>query len=188
MMRDSYKRLVNLADRFAASTVTKYLMSSLTHFDAQGQAHMVDVAGKAHTQRIGIAGGRIEMLPATLAIIQSGSAKKGDVLGIARVASIMAAKKTSELIPLCHPLALTRVAVEFEVLAATSKTAAGIFCKTTVETVGPTGVEMEALTAVQVALLTIYDMCKAVDRSMVITDVRLLEKHGGKSGSYMAYK
>ena len=147
---------------------------------------MVDVADKAHTQRIGIAGGRIEMLPATLAIIESGSAKKGDVLGIARIAGIMAAKKTSELIPLCHPLALTRVAIEFEVLPVTRQTAAGISCKATVETIGPTGVEMEALTAVQVALLTIYDMCKAADRSMVITDVKLLEKHGGKSGSFVA--
>ena len=147
---------------------------------------MVDVANKAHTQRIGIAGGRIEMLPATLAIIESGSAKKGDVLGIARIAGIMAAKKTSELIPLCHPLALTRVAIEFEVLPVTRQTAAGISCKATVETIGPTGVEMEALTAVQVALLTIYDMCKAADRSMVITDVKLLEKHGGKSGSFVA--
>ena len=161
-------------------------MSSLTHFDAQGQAHMVDVANKAHTQRIGIAGGRIEMLPATLAIIESGSAKKGDVLGIARIAGIMAAKKTSELIPLCHPLALTRVAIEFEVIPARNTAAAGISCKATVETVGPTGVEMEALTAVQVALLTIYDMCKAVDRGMTITDVKLLEKHGGKSGSFVA--
>ena len=161
-------------------------MSSLTHFDAQGQAHMVDVAGKAHTQRIGIAIGRIEMLPATLAIIESGSAKKGDVLGIARIAGIMAAKKTSELIPLCHPLALTRVAIEFEVIPARNTAAAGISCKATVETIGPTGVEMEALTAVQVALLTIYDMCKAADRSMVITDVKLLEKHGGKSGSFVA--
>ena len=186
MMRDSYKRRVNLATRHDASTVTKYLMSSLTHFDAQGQAHMVDVAGKAHTQRVGVAGGRIEMLPATLAIIESGSAKKGDVLAIARIAGIMAAKKTSELIPLCHPLALTRVAIEFEVIPATNKPTAGLSCKATVETVGPTGVEMEALTAVQVALLTIYDMCKAVDRGMVITDVRLLEKHGGKSGSFVA--
>jgi cyclic pyranopterin monophosphate synthase len=156
-------------------------MNTLTHFDAQGQAHMVDVAAKASTHRVGVAGGRIEMKDATLAIIESGSAKKGDVLGIARIAGIMAAKKTSELIPLCHPLALTRVAVEFEVFhAATS----GIACTATVETVGPTGVEMEALTAVQVALLTIYDMCKAVDRSMTITDVKLLQKHGGKSGSF----
>ncbi len=155
-------------------------MNSLTHFDAQGQAHMVDVAAKASTHRIGVAGGRIEMQAATLAIIEAGSAKKGDVLGIARIAGIMAAKKTSDLIPLCHPLALTRVAVEFEVVHA------GIACTATVETVGPTGVEMEALTAVQIALLTIYDMCKAVDRSMTITDVRLLEKHGGKSGSFIA--
>ena len=157
-------------------------MNTLTHFDAQGQAHMVDVAAKASTHRVGIAGGRIEMQEATLAIIESGSAKKGDVLGIARIAGIMAAKKTSELIPLCHPLALTRVAVEFEVFHAD---AAGVACTATVETVGPTGVEMEALTAVQVALLTIYDMCKAVDRGMTITGVKLLEKHGGKSGSFV---
>ena len=160
-------------------------MNSLTHFDAQGQAHMVDVAGKASTHRIGVAGGRIEMQAGTLAIIEAGNAKKGDVLGIARVAGIMAAKKTSELIPLCHPLALTRVALEFELLHADAANAAGVACTATVETVGPTGVEMEALTAVQVALLTIYDMCKAVDRGMTITDVRLLEKHGGKSGSFI---
>jgi len=159
-------------------------MKSLTHFDDQGQAHMVDVAGKASTHRIGIAGGRIEMQAATLAIIEAGTAKKGDVLGIARIAGIMAAKKTSELIPLCHPLALTRVAVEFEAVPA-GVAAASIACTATVETVGPTGVEMEALTAVQVALLTIYDMCKAVDRGMTITDVKLLEKHGGKSGSFV---
>ncbi len=163
-------------------------MNSLTHFDAQGQAHMVDVAAKASTHRIGVAGGRIEMQVATLAIIEAGSAKKGDVLGIARIAGIMAAKKTSDLIPLCHPLALTRVAVEFEVRHAGTANAASIACTATVETVGPTGVEMEALTAVQIALLTIYDMCKAVDRSMTITDVRLLEKHGGKSGSFKADK
>jgi len=161
-------------------------MSSLTHFDAQGQAHMVNVAGKDHTLRIGIAGGRIEMMPATLAIIESGSAKKGDVLAIARIAGIMAAKKTSELIPLCHPLALTRVAIEFDVVRAAPGAMPGISCKATVETIGPTGVEMEALTAVQLALLTIYDMCKAVDRGMTITDVKLLEKHGGKSGSFVA--
>lgn len=157
-------------------------MSTLTHFDAQGQAHMVDVASKAHTHRVGVATGRIVMLPDTLALIQSGTAKKGDVLGIARIAGIQAAKKTSDLIPLCHPLALTRVAVEFDVQAAEH----AVQCTATVETVGQTGVEMEALTAVQVALLTIYDMCKAVDRGMTITDVRLLEKHGGKSGSYVA--
>ena len=161
-------------------------MSALTHFDDQGQAHMVDVAAKASTHRIGVAGGRIEMLPATLAIIESGTAKKGDVLGIARIAGIMAAKKTSDLIPLCHPLALTRVAIEFETSAVDTATGvASIPCTATVETVGPTGVEMEALTAVQIALLTIYDMCKAVDRGMTITNVKLLEKHGGKSGSFI---
>lgn len=159
-------------------------MSNLTHFDAQGQAHMVDVAGKASTHRMALAGGRIEMLPQTLEIIQSGTAKKGDVLGIARIAGIMAAKKTSELIPLCHPLALTRVALDFGFDVAGGASAA-ITCTATVETVGPTGVEMEALTAVNVALLTIYDMCKAVDRGMTITGVRVLEKHGGKSGSFV---
>ena len=157
-------------------------MSNLTHFDAQGQAHMVDVAAKASTHRIGVASGRIEMLPATLAIVQQGTAKKGDVLGIARIAGIQAAKKTSDLIPLCHPLALTRVAVDFEIQPEHN----AIVCTATVETVGQTGVEMEALTAVQVALLTIYDMCKAVDRGMTMTGVRLLEKHGGKSGSYVS--
>ena len=160
-------------------------MNPLTHFDAHGQAHMVDVAAKTSTHRIGIAAGRIEMQAATLALIEAGSAKKGDVLGIARIAGIMAAKKTSELIPLCHPLALTRVALEFELLHAAGAKAAGVACTATVETLGPTGVEMEALTAVQVALLTIYDMCKAADRGMTITDVRLLEKHGGKSGSFI---
>ncbi len=154
---------------------------ALSHFDAQGQAHMVDVAAKAATHRIAIAQGRIVMNPATLSIILAGSAKKGDVLGIARVAGIMAAKKTSDLIPLCHPLALTRVAIDF----IPDEKNASIDCRATVETVGPTGVEMEALTAVQIALLTIYDMCKAVDRGMTITDVRVLEKHGGKSGSFV---
>ncbi|NDH54284.1 MAG: cyclic pyranopterin monophosphate synthase MoaC [Betaproteobacteria bacterium] len=153
-------------------------MNSLTHFDAQGQAHMVDVADKPSTRRIATASGRIEMLPATLAIIESGSARKGDVLGIARIAGIQAAKKTSELIPLCHPLALTRVAVEFDATPPGESVSGSVRCTATVETVGPTGVEMEALTAVQVALLTIYDMCKAVDRGMTITDVKLLEKHG----------
>ncbi len=157
-------------------------MTHLTHFDAQGQAHMVDVGGKTSTKRVAVATGRITMLPATLALIESGTAKKGDVLGIARIAGIMGAKKTSELIPLCHPIGLTRVAVEFEVLTAESI----VVCKATAETVGQTGVEMEALTAVQVALLTIYDMCKAVDRGMTINGVTLLEKHGGKSGSFMA--
>jgi len=156
--------------------------SPLTHFDAQGQAHMVDVGAKAHTRRVGVAEGHIRMQPATWALVQSGTAKKGDVLGIARIAGIQAAKKTADLIPLCHPIALTRVAVEFELDASTH----GVRCIATAETTGPTGVEMEALTAVQVALLTIYDMCKAVDRGMVIGEVRLLEKHGGKSGSYIA--
>ena len=136
--------------------------------------------------RIAIASGRIEMLPATLALIEAGTAKKGDVLGIARIAGIMAAKKTSDLIPLCHPLALSRVAIEFEAAGAGQAGVEAIFCTATVETTGPTGVEMEALTAVQVALLTIYDMCKAADRGMTITGVRLLQKHGGKSGSYVA--
>ncbi len=147
---------------------------------------MVDVGGKASTRRVAVASGRVEMLPATQALIESGTAKKGDVLGIARVAGIQAAKKTSELIPLCHPVALTRVAIEFAVEPAAAGTRPAVACTATAETVGPTGVEMEALTAVQVALLTIYDMCKAVDRGMVITDVRLLEKQGGKSGHYVA--
>ena len=160
--------------------------SPLTHFDAQGQAHMVDVGAKAATHRVAVAEGRIEMLPATLALIESGTAKKGDVLGIARIAGIMGAKKTSELIPLCHPLALTRVAIEFKAAPAHGTSAAAIFCTATAETNGPTGVEMEALTAVQVALLTINDMCKAADRGMVMTGVRLLEKQGGKSGHWQA--
>lgn len=155
--------------------------SPLTHFDAQGQAHMVDVGAKPATHRVAIATGRIEMQPATLALVESGTAKKGDVLGVARIAGIMAAKKTSELIPLCHPLALTRVAVEFELLPSDS----AVQCTATVETVGPTGVEMEALTAVQVALLTVYDMCKAADKRMVMTGVRVREKRGGKSGSFV---
>jgi cyclic pyranopterin monophosphate synthase len=156
----------------------------LTHFDAHGQAHMVDVSDKAATRRSATAQGRIRMLPETLNLIEQGTAKKGDVLGIARIAGIQAAKKTSDLIPLCHPIALTRVAMSFEVESATHS----VLCHATAECTGPTGVEMEALTAVQVALLTIYDMCKAVDRGMTITDVTLLEKHGGKSGSFIARK
>ena len=144
---------------------------------------MVDVGAKAATHRVAVASGRIQMLPSTLALVQAGTAKKGDVLGIARIAGIQGAKRTSDLIPLCHPLALTRVAVEFEVLEGSVPT---IVCNATAETVGPTGVEMEALTAVQVALLTIYDMCKAADRGMTITDVKLLEKQGGKSGHWVA--
>lgn len=160
-------------------------MSGLTHFDEQGRAHMVDVGAKAATHRVAVAAGRIEMLPATLATIQGGTAKKGDVLGVARIAGIMAAKKTSELVPLCHPIALTRVAVDFELQPGDGRRAPAVACTVTAETVGPTGVEMEALTAVNVALLTVYDMCKAVDRAMTITDVKLVEKHGGKSGSFV---
>ena len=147
---------------------------------------MVDVGAKASTHRLAVATGRIQMLPSTLALVQAGNAKKGDVLGIARIAGIQGAKRTADLIPLCHPLALTRVAVEFEVLSEGSIPT--IVCNVTAETVGPTGVEMEALTAVLVALLTIYDMCKAVDRGMTITDVKLLEKQGGKSGKFIAEK
>ncbi|WP_439609396.1 cyclic pyranopterin monophosphate synthase MoaC [Hydrogenophaga sp.] len=156
--------------------------SPLTHFDAQGQAHMVDVAAKASTHRIAIAEGRITMLPATLALIQAGTAKKGDVLGIARIAGIQAAKKTSDLIPLCHPIALTRVAVEFDI----EPDSHSVRCRATAECTGQTGVEMEALSAVSVALLTIYDMCKAADRGMVMDGVRLMEKRGGKSGAFVA--
>lgn len=156
--------------------------SPLTHFDAQGQAHMVDVGDKANTRRVAVTEGRITMLPETLALIQAGNAKKGDVLGIARIAGIQAAKKTSDLIPLCHPIVLTRVAVEFEIEPETHS----VLCRATAECTGQTGVEMEALSAVSVALLTIYDMCKAVDRGMVIGGVRLMEKLGGKSGHFNA--
>jgi len=155
---------------------------SLTHFDAAGQAHMVDVGGKAETHRIAVASGAIRMQPATLALIESGEAKKGDVIGIARVAAIQAAKRTSDLVPLCHPLPITRVAVEFALESAASR----LRCTARVETHGRTGVEMEALTAVQIGLLTVYDMCKAADRGMVMEDIRVLEKHGGKSGDWTA--
>jgi len=158
----------------------------LTHFDAGGQAHMVDVGAKTSTHRIAVARGSIRMKAETLAIIMAGTAKKGDVLGIARIAAIMAAKKTSELIPLCHPLALTRVAVEFAIAHQDADGFDGVHCTAAAETVGPTGVEMEALTAVQIGLLTIYDMCKAVDRGMVMGDIRVMEKHGGKSGDWSA--
>lgn len=157
-------------------------MSELTHFDAAGQAHMVDVGAKAETARVARAAGRIRMAPATFALIRDGHAKKGDVLGIARIAAIQASKRTSDLIPLCHPIALTRVGVEF----ALDATAATVAIEVTAETVGRTGVEMEALTAAATGLLTIYDMCKAVDRGMVIEDIRLLEKLGGKSGHWTA--
>jgi cyclic pyranopterin phosphate synthase len=155
-------------------------MSELTHFDTAGQAHMVDVGAKAETHRIAVATGSIRMKPETLAIILSGTAKKGDVLGIARIAAIMGAKRTSDLVPLCHPLALTRVTVDFE----TDEAASTVHCRAQVETYGKTGVEMEALTAVQVGLLTVYDMCKAVDRGMVMTEIRVREKQGGKSGDW----
>jgi len=154
----------------------------LTHFDAAGQAHMVDVSAKAETHRAARASGVIRMQAATLALIESGGAKKGDVLGVARIAAIQAAKRTAELIPLCHPLPITRVAVDFEIDAATRS----VRCTAQVETLGRTGVEMEALTAVQIALLTIYDMCKAADRGMVMGEIRVLEKHGGKSGDWVA--
>jgi cyclic pyranopterin phosphate synthase len=157
-------------------------MTTLTHFDKNGQVHMVDVGAKTSTQRKALASGCIVMKAETLAMITAGTAQKGDVLSTARLAAIMAAKKTSELVPLCHPIALTRVAVGFEIDAVRN----AVQCHATVETVGVTGVEMEALTAVQIGLLTIYDMCKAVDKSMVITDVRLLEKLGGRSGHFIA--
>ncbi|MBL8473289.1 MAG: cyclic pyranopterin monophosphate synthase MoaC [Rhodocyclaceae bacterium] len=157
-------------------------MSELTHFDAAGRAHMVDVGAKAETERIARAAGSIYMQAATLAAIESGTAKKGDVLGIARIAAIQATKRTAELIPLAHPIPLTRVAVEFTVDAA----AAAVHCEVTAQTVGRTGVEMEALTGAAVALLTIYDMCKAADRGMHVEGLRLLEKQGGKSGHWVA--
>ncbi|MFM9916040.1 MAG: cyclic pyranopterin monophosphate synthase MoaC [Rhizobacter sp.] len=156
--------------------------SPLTHFDATGQAHMVDVSAKAETHRIARASGEIHMLPTTLALIESGQARKGDVLGVARIAAIQAAKRTAELIPLCHPLPITRVAVDFEIDRAGSR----VTCTAQVETLGRTGVEMEALTAVQIGLLTIYDMCKAADRGMVMGQIRVLEKQGGKSGDWLA--
>ena len=157
-------------------------MKTLTHFDDQGQAVMVDVADKPDTRRVAVAAGRIVMLPETLQLIQSGSAKKGDVIGVARIAAIQASKRTAELIPLCHPIALTKVTIDFDLDFDTSS----IACTATAETVGKTGVEMEALTSVSVALLTIYDMCKAVDRGMLIESVRLMEKMGGKSGHWQA--
>ena len=157
-------------------------MNKLTHFDASGQAHMVNVGDKPNTHRIAIAAGKITMLPETFKMVEAGTHKKGDVLGIARIAGIQASKRTSDLIPLCHPLALTHVSLELQ----SNPIENSVYCKVRAETTGPTGVEMEALTAVQVALLTIYDMCKAVDRGMVMGDVRLLEKSGGKSGEWKA--
>ena len=156
-------------------------MNKLTHFGAQGQAHMVDVAAKAETHRVARAAGRIRMLPATLKLIAAGTAKKGDVIGIARIAAIQAAKRTAEWIPLCHPLALTHVDIEFKL----DRKASAVDCVATVETRGRTGVEMEALTAVSAGLLTIYDMCKAVDRGMCLETIALHEKSGGKSGTWL---
>ncbi len=157
-------------------------MSELTHFNTAGEAHMVDVGGKAVTSRTAIAEGRITMQAETLALIEQGTNKKGDVLGVARIAGIMAAKKTADLIPLCHPLALSKVSIDLE----SDSTTPAVHCRATVSTSGQTGVEMEALTAVQVTLLTIYDMCKAVDKGMTMEGVRLLEKLGGKSGHWRA--
>ena len=155
-------------------------MSELTHLDDQGRVRMVDVGDKHVTKRIAVAEGRITMQPETLSLILRGEAKKGDVLGVARIAGIMAAKKTSDLIPLCHPLMLSKVTIDLEPLEEES----AVHCTATVQTSGQTGVEMEALTAVQVTLLTIYDMCKAVDKGMTMEGVRLLEKAGGKSGHW----
>jgi cyclic pyranopterin phosphate synthase len=156
-------------------------MSKLTHFNKSGEAHMVDVGEKPATRRVAVAEGRITMEPETLSLIEQGNHKKGDVLGVARIAGIMAAKKTADLIPLCHPLSLSRVEIELT----PEHNPAAVHCSATVETRGPTGVEMEALTAVQVTLLTIYDMCKAVDRGMTMESVRLMEKAGGKSGHWL---
>ncbi len=157
------------------------MTDAFTHFDAHGQAHMVDVSAKSETRRVARAEGRIVMQPDTLTRILAGDNKKGDVIGIARIAAIQGAKRTADLIPLCHPISLTRVAADF-----TAEGDNTIHCTVTAETVGRTGVEMEALTAVQVGLLTIYDMCKAVDRGMTMTGIRLLEKEGGKSGHWKA--
>jgi len=159
-------------------------MSKLTHFNKEGEAHMVNVGDKPVSHRIAKADGRIRMQSETLKLVQTGGHKKGDVLGIARIAGIMGAKKTSELVPLCHPLALTSVEVEFRI----EEAPAAIYCKATAETRGQTGVEMEAIAAVQVALLTIYDMCKAVDRGMILQDIALLSKTGGKSGTWTREK
>ncbi|PKO53181.1 MAG: cyclic pyranopterin monophosphate synthase MoaC [Betaproteobacteria bacterium HGW-Betaproteobacteria-20] len=156
-------------------------LKSLSHFDNSGQAHMVDVGDKAHTRRIAVASGIIKMLPATLQLIKNGDAKKGDVLGIARIAAIQGSKRTADLIPLCHPINLTKVTIAFDL----DENNSAVICTATTETTGQTGVEMEALTAVTVGLLTIYDMCKAVDRGMTIGEIKLLEKHGGKSGEWV---
>ncbi len=157
-------------------------MSKLTHFDSQGQAHMVNIAEKADTERTAIASGAIHMAPATLALIVNGDAKKGDVLGVARIAGIQASKRTAELIPLCHPISLTKVSIKFDI----DQDKSTINCNTTAQCIGKTGVEMEALTATSVALLTIYDMVKSAEKGMVISEIKLLEKQGGKSGDWTA--
>lgn len=181
----SFKPSLFIADQHPSMNTSKdqaHVASppaDLTHFDAAGQAHMVDIGAKHATHRIAIASGTICMQPHTLALIQSGTAQKGDVLGTARLAAIMGAKRTSDLIPLCHPLALTHITVDFSLSEPASVT-----CIARVETIGKTGVEMEALMAVQIGLLTIYDMCKAVDRGMVMTDIKVLEKQGGQSGEW----
>jgi cyclic pyranopterin phosphate synthase len=154
-------------------------MSELSHLDAEGKARMVDVGGKPDTERVAVAQGEVHMLPATLALIKAGSLKKGDVLTVAQLAGVMAAKKTADLIPLCHPLALTHIDVALTLQE--TEDWQGVEIKATVRTTGKTGVEMEALTAVSVAALTIYDMAKAVEKTMQITNIRLIEKHGGKS-------
>ena len=159
-------------------------MTNFTHFNQNGEAHMVDVGGKDSTRRVAVTEGWISMLPETLALVRTGGHKKGDVLGIARIAGIMAAKRTPDLIPLCHPLMLTHVDLAFRIDEPQNR----IYCQCTVETRGQTGVEMEALTATQIALLTIYDMCKAMDRGMVMGGVCLLEKKGGKSGHWQRDK
>ena len=160
------------------------MSSPLTHFDPAGQAHMVDVGSKPESARVAVAEGCIRMQPATFALVESGGHKKGDVLGIARVAAIMGAKQTPALIPLCHPIALTRVAVTFDL----DRQASSVRCQVTAETVGKTGVEMEALTGASVALLTVYDMCKAIDKRMTLGEIHLVEKHGGKSGDWVLKK
>ena len=159
-------------------------MSKLTHFDSEGQAHMVDIGGKNDTERVAIATGSIRMTTSTLQLILEGNAKKGDVLGVARIAGIQASKRTSELIPLCHPINLSKVSIEFSI----DEKSCAVHCTTTAQCTGKTGVEMEALTATSIALLTIYDMTKSVDRGMVIGEIKLLEKQGGKSGHWVATK
>ena len=153
-------------------------MSELTHFNSAGQAHMVDVGDKPATRRRAVAEGRIHLLPGTVELVRAGGHHKGDVLGVARIAGIMAAKRTADLIPLCHPIALSHIDIRLDIETT------GVYCQACVETTGPTGVEMEALTAVQVSLLTIYDMCKSVDRGMTLDGIRLLEKSGGRSGDW----